>query len=183
MGKAGVKSFKYHLKRTIGLYKVTIEEFNTIITQIEGILNSRPLTPLSSDINEYEVLTPAHFLIGRPITAIPEPEIIDISDNKLSRWQQLTKFTQVIWQKWQKEYLNHLQQRHKWQLKKGNLKEGMIVIVKEDNLPPCKWAIAKIVELIKSKDDNIRVVKLKTAYGTFMRSIGKICVLPNQEVK
>ncbi|GBN52766.1 hypothetical protein AVEN_10892-1, partial [Araneus ventricosus] len=112
--EAGVKSFKYHLKRTIGLYKVTLEEFNTIIIQIEGILNSRPLSPLSSDINEYEVLTPAHFLIGRPITAIPEPEIINISDNKLSRWQQLTKFTQIIWKMWQREYLNHLQQRYKW---------------------------------------------------------------------
>ncbi|GBN17071.1 hypothetical protein AVEN_153818-1 [Araneus ventricosus] len=119
--EAGVKSFKYHLKCTIGLYKVTIEEFNTIIIQIEGILNSRPLNPLSSDINEYEVLTPSHFLIGRPVTAIPEQEIINISDNKLSRWQQLTKFTQIIWRKWQREYLNHLQQRYKWQLKKYNL--------------------------------------------------------------
>ncbi|GBN55088.1 hypothetical protein AVEN_10451-1, partial [Araneus ventricosus] len=121
--EAGVKSFKYHFKRTIGLYKVTLEEFNTIIIQIEGILNSRPLSPLSSDINEYEVLTPAHFLIGRPITAIPEPEIYNISDNKLSRWQQLTKFTQIIWKRWQREYLNHLQQRYKWQLKKDNLRE------------------------------------------------------------
>ncbi|GBN95285.1 hypothetical protein AVEN_207930-1 [Araneus ventricosus] len=180
--EAGVKSFKYHLKRTIGLYKVTLEEFNTIIIQIEGILNSRPLSPLSSDINEYEVLTPAHFLIGRPITAIPEPEIINISDNKLSRWQQLTKFTQIIWKRWQREYLNHLQQLYKWQLKKDNLREGMIVIVKEDNLPPCKWALAKIIEIVRGTDNHIRVVKLKTASGTFMRSISKICVLPNQEV-
>ncbi|GBM34142.1 hypothetical protein AVEN_18027-1 [Araneus ventricosus] len=180
--EAGVKSFKYHLKRTIGLYKVTLEEFDTIIIQIEGILNSRPLSPLSSDINEYEVLTPAHFLIGRPITAIPEPEIINISDNKLSRWQQLTKFTQIIWKRWQREYLNHLQQRYKWQLKKDNLREGMIVIVKEDNLPPCKWALAKIIEIVRGADNHIRVVKLKTASGTFMRSISKICVLPNQEV-
>ncbi|GBN00360.1 hypothetical protein AVEN_270126-1 [Araneus ventricosus] len=84
--ETGVKSFKHHLKRTVGLYKVIIEEFNTIIIQIEGIINSWPLSPLSSDINEYEVLTPAHFLIGCPITAIPEPEIINIFDNKLSRW-------------------------------------------------------------------------------------------------
>ncbi|GBO10230.1 hypothetical protein AVEN_167601-1, partial [Araneus ventricosus] len=180
--EAGVKSFKYHLKRTIGLYKVTLEEFDTIIIQIEGILNSRPLSPLSSDINEYEVLTPAHFLIGRPITAIPEPEIINISDNKLSRWQQFTKFTQIIWKRWQREYLNHLQQRYKWQLKKDNLREGMIVIVKEDNLPPCKWALAQIIEIVRGTDNHIRVVKLKTASGTFMRSISKICVLPNQEV-
>ncbi|GFW64702.1 integrase catalytic domain-containing protein [Trichonephila clavipes] len=55
------------------------------------ILNSRPLVPLSDNINEYEVLTLGHFIIGRPIIAIPEPSILDISDNRLSRWQYTTK--------------------------------------------------------------------------------------------
>ncbi|GFS88932.1 integrase catalytic domain-containing protein [Trichonephila clavipes] len=83
--EAGVKSFKHHLYRTLVNSKITFEEFETIIIQIEGILNSRPLVPLSDNINEYEVLTPAHFIIGRPISAIPEPAILDISDNRLSR--------------------------------------------------------------------------------------------------
>ncbi|GFU96749.1 integrase catalytic domain-containing protein [Trichonephila clavipes] len=80
--EAGVKSFKHHLYRTLVNSKITFEEFETIIIQIEGILNSRPLVPLSDNINEYEVLTPGHFIIGRPISAIPEPAILDISDNK-----------------------------------------------------------------------------------------------------
>ncbi|GFV07440.1 hypothetical protein TNCV_1737951 [Trichonephila clavipes] len=54
---------------------MTLEEFLTIITQIEGILNSRPITPLSEDIDDLEVLTPGHFLIGRPITSISEPNL------------------------------------------------------------------------------------------------------------
>ncbi|GFT35357.1 integrase catalytic domain-containing protein [Trichonephila clavipes] len=83
--EAGVKSFKHHLYRTLVNSKITFEEFETIIIQIEGILNSRPLVPLSDNINEYEVLTPGHFIIGRPISAIPEPAILDISDNRLSR--------------------------------------------------------------------------------------------------
>ncbi|GFW13793.1 integrase catalytic domain-containing protein [Trichonephila clavipes] len=84
--EAGVKSFKHHLYRTLVNSKITFEEFETIIIQIEGILNSRPLVPLSDNINEYEVLTPGHFINGRPISAIPEPAILDISDNRLSRW-------------------------------------------------------------------------------------------------
>ncbi|GFW98765.1 integrase catalytic domain-containing protein [Trichonephila clavipes] len=62
--EAGVKSFKHHLYRTLVNSKITFEEFETIIIQIEGILNSRPLVPLSDNINEYEVLTPGHFIIG-----------------------------------------------------------------------------------------------------------------------
>ncbi|GFW98305.1 integrase catalytic domain-containing protein [Trichonephila clavipes] len=83
--EAGVKSFKHHLYRTLVNSKITFEEFETIIIQIEGILNSCPLVPLSDNINEYEVLTPGHFIIGRPMSAIPEPAILDISDNRLSR--------------------------------------------------------------------------------------------------
>ncbi|GFW86479.1 integrase catalytic domain-containing protein [Trichonephila clavipes] len=62
--EAGVKSFKHHLYRTLVNSKITFEEFETIIIQIEGILNSRPLVPLSDNINEYEVLTPGHFIIN-----------------------------------------------------------------------------------------------------------------------
>ncbi|XP_055953276.1 uncharacterized protein LOC129988999 [Argiope bruennichi] len=61
--EAGVKSFKYHLKRVVGVSKLTYEEFFTILHQIEGILNSRPITPLSSDMDDLEILTPGHFLI------------------------------------------------------------------------------------------------------------------------
>ncbi|GFU78375.1 speckle-type POZ protein-like B [Trichonephila clavipes] len=114
-GRQGVKSFKHHLYRTLVNSKITFEEFETIIIQNEGILNSRPLVPLSDNINEYEVLTPEHFIIGRPISAIPEPAILDISDNRLSRWQYTTKCVQTIWKRWKNDYLNHLQQRNKWQ--------------------------------------------------------------------
>lgn len=61
---AGVKTVKSHLKRTIGSSLLTFEELNTILIQIEGILNSRPLCKMSNNANEYNILTPAHFLIG-----------------------------------------------------------------------------------------------------------------------
>ncbi|GFT72841.1 integrase catalytic domain-containing protein [Trichonephila clavipes] len=151
--EAGVKSFKHHLYRTLVNSKITFEEFETIIIQIEGILNSRPLVPLSDNINEYEVLTPGHFIIGRPISAIPEPAILDISDNRLSRWQYTTKCVQTLWKRWKNDYLNHLQQRNKWQFEKNNVAVGCLVLLKENDLPPCKWAMARILEVIYGTDD------------------------------
>ncbi|GFV79188.1 integrase catalytic domain-containing protein [Trichonephila clavipes] len=65
--------------------------------EVEGILNSRPLTPLSSDADNFDVLTPGHFLIGRPITSIPEPNLIDVNENRLSRWEKITKVVQRTW--------------------------------------------------------------------------------------
>ncbi|GBO27480.1 hypothetical protein AVEN_259524-1 [Araneus ventricosus] len=103
------------------------------------LLNSRPLTPLSSEVEDLEILTPGHFLIGRPITAIPEPLMIELNDNRLNRWQLLTKKVQAIWKHWSKNYLNNLQQRHKWMFKKDNVKIGDMVLIKEDNVPVSNW--------------------------------------------
>ncbi|GFU96986.1 integrase catalytic domain-containing protein [Trichonephila clavipes] len=153
--EAGVKSFKHHLYRTLVNSKITFEEFETIIIQIEGILNSRPLVPLSDNINEYEVLTPGHFIIGRPISAISEPAMLDISDNRLSRWQYTTKCVQTIWKHWKNDYLNHLQQRNKWQFEKNNVAVGCLVLLKENDLPLCKWAMARILEVIYGTDGKI----------------------------
>ncbi|XP_044760248.1 uncharacterized protein LOC123317705 [Coccinella septempunctata] len=70
--EAGVKSIKYHLKRTIGNHTLTYEELSTLLCQIEACLNSRPLIALSEDTEEIDVITPGHFLIGHPLKAIPE---------------------------------------------------------------------------------------------------------------
>ncbi|GFX76471.1 integrase catalytic domain-containing protein [Trichonephila clavipes] len=111
--EAGVKSVKHHLKRAIGNLHFTFEEFETIMIQVEGILNSRPLTHLSSDADNFDVLTPGHFLIGRPITSIPEPNLIDVNENRLSRWEKITKVVQRTWKKWKSDFLNTLQARSK----------------------------------------------------------------------
>jgi hypothetical protein len=176
--EAGVKSFKHHLKRTVGNHKLTIDEFWTIVSQIEGILNSRPILPLSSDANDFQALTPGHFLIGRAITSLPEPDLSHISDNRLSRWQLMTKFVQTVWKRWRTDYLSHLQQRTKWKFRTGNVSKDMLVLIKDDNLPPCRWSLARIVEVIPGKDNQIRVVRVKTANGVFIRGVSKLCILP-----
>jgi len=76
--EAGVKSVKYHLKRVVGETILTYEEMNTFLIQIEAIFNSRPVTPFSDDLDDLSVLTPGHFLIGSPLTAIPKPSLENI---------------------------------------------------------------------------------------------------------
>ncbi len=110
--ESGVKSFtNHHLKRAVGSIRLTFEEFVTVTTEIEGILNSRPIVPMSTDPNDYNALTPGYFLIGRPLISIPEPNLTESSDNYLSRWQKTTKLVQMVWKNWSRDYLNHLQKK------------------------------------------------------------------------
>ncbi|XP_072766497.1 uncharacterized protein [Anoplolepis gracilipes] len=87
--EAAVKSTKYHLKRVLKDAIVTYEEMTTITIQIEAVLNSRPLCPLSEDVNDYCALTSGHFLIGEAPSALPEPNLSEEKTTWLSRWQLL----------------------------------------------------------------------------------------------
>ncbi|GFX73255.1 integrase catalytic domain-containing protein [Trichonephila clavipes] len=176
--EANIKSLKYHFKRVAGNSKFSYEELLTLITQIEAILNSRPLTPLSSDVDDLEVLTPAHFLIGRPITAIVEPSLLQCESNRLNVWQRITKSVQTIWKRWSLSYLNSLQQRNKWIVNKENLKLGDMVLIREENLPPCKWLLGRVVKIYMGKDKKVRVVDIKTGKGIYKRSINRLSILP-----
>ncbi|GFW80316.1 integrase catalytic domain-containing protein [Trichonephila clavipes] len=154
--EANIKSLKYHFKRVVGNSKFSYEELLTLITQIEAILNSRPLTPLSSDIDDLEVLTPAHFLIGRPIPAIVEPSLLHCESNRLNVCQIITKSVQTIWKRWSLSYLNSLQQRKKWIFNKENLKLGDMVLIREENLPPCKWLLGRVDKIYMGKDKKVK---------------------------
>ncbi|GFW37836.1 integrase catalytic domain-containing protein [Trichonephila clavipes] len=87
--ESGIKSTKYHLKRVVGETKLTYEELETFLTQIEACLNSRPLTPISNDPNDLSALTLGHIITGRPLTSIPEPNYIDSNNFYPTRWQQI----------------------------------------------------------------------------------------------
>ncbi|XP_063245165.1 uncharacterized protein LOC134546326 [Bacillus rossius redtenbacheri] len=73
--EAAVKAFKSHLNRVIGEQILSFEELYTVVVQVEAILNSRPLCPLSSDPNDLRALTPGHFLTMEPLVSHPEPEL------------------------------------------------------------------------------------------------------------
>lgn len=175
-----IKSLKYHLKRILGNASITYEEMYTVLTQIECVLNSRPLSPLSSDPNDYLPLTPGHFLIGEPLVAPPQQDVQDVNPNRLTRYYRIQQLFQHFWNRWSREYLTTLQARSKWKSKSTeNPIVGDLVILKEDNSPPLRWPMARIVELHSGKDNIVRVVSVKVSNGNvFKRSLAKICLLP-----
>lgn len=104
---------KRHLSCIVGNVWLTFEELSTVLCQVEACLNSRPLTPLPSDDDGVEVLTPGHFLIGRPLEAIPDSAQSHRPISLLRRWHLCQSLVQHFWQRWSAEYLVTLQKLHK----------------------------------------------------------------------
>lgn len=178
--EAGVKSCKHHLRRVMANATLTFEECYTVLCQIESTLNSRPLTPLSPDPSDLEALTPAHFLIGRTLTSLPDPDVTHIAEARLNTYQRLQQIQQHFWNRWSKEYVSELQTRTKWKSTRSSLTPGTMVLIRQDNVPPRRWALGRIIQVHAGADGVARVATMKTASGEIKRAFTKICPLPIQ---
>lgn len=176
--EAGVRSMKHHLCRVLGDNTLSFEEFTTLLCKIEACLNSRPIAPLSDSFDDYESLTPGHFLIGSALNVPPEPSLLHLNENRLSRWQLVRHITERFWKLWATDYVNTLQQRSKWRTIEPNLKIGQMVLVRNATLPPCKWELGRIAQLYPGPDGLTRVVTVKTATSEYKRPIVKLCLHP-----
>ena len=92
---------------------LTFEAMNTYLIEIEAILNSCTITPISSNPNDLTALNPSHFLIGDALTSIPEKDVTDLAISKLNMWQHIRRLRQHFWTRWHTDYLNQLAVRSK----------------------------------------------------------------------
>ncbi|XP_011883823.1 PREDICTED: uncharacterized protein LOC105570973 [Vollenhovia emeryi] len=135
--ESAVRSMKLLLKRTLGEVCLKVGEMTTVLAQVEAVLNSRPLTPLSEDPSDLIALTPGHVLIGNSLQAYPERNLQEIPINRLSRWQYTEQLKQCLCSRWRKEYLATCQQRRKWKTDSGaKFEVGQLVMLKESESMP-----------------------------------------------
>ncbi|XP_045541858.1 uncharacterized protein LOC123723320 [Papilio machaon] len=136
----------------------------------------------ATDPSDLLPLTPGHFLIGRPLTALPTDCYEQHVTGTLSRYQHLEQLRQHFWRRWSKEYISELQLRTKWRSDLNPLQEGVLVILKEDNLPPLKWRLGRVVAVHPGADGVSRVADVRTATGVVRRAFSKICPLPQDDI-
>ena len=176
--EAVVKSTKTHLRRIVRDVKLTFEELSTVLAQVEACLNSRPLVSVNvPDEDGIQVLTPGHFLIGRPLCALPDPSFSYRPVSLLKRWDLCQNLIRHFWQRWSSEYLTSLNKFSKWHHPTRNLQVGDVVIIREDTLVPTKWPLARVSQVHCGQDGLVRVATVKTAKGTYKRPVTKLALL------
>jgi Family of unknown function (DUF5641)/Integrase zinc binding domain len=176
--EAGVKSMKYHFHRVAENSLLTFKEFDRLKAKIEAILNSRPLTSISDDPNDFSALTAGHFLIGRALVAKPERDLTSESINRLQRWERVVQLQQHFWQRWSQDYLHQLQVRTKNFKEEIPVSVGQLVLLHVDNCPPLMWPTGRITSIYPGKDGITRVASIRTAKSTYERPVTKIALLP-----
>ena len=177
------------LKKILGRTFIGLETLQTIVTEIEKVINDRPLTYVSSHPEDADPLTPSHLLYGRRLTSLPYPyvEVDELTDPDFNDHSLLTKRAKVqakiiqhFWSRWKSEYLTSLREFHS---ASGNnnqkIQVGDIVQVHDDSAR-LMWKLAIVVETIKGRDGLIRAAKIRTSTGQTTRPIVKLYPLEVQ---
>ena len=172
-----VRSTKEVLFGLVKDHVLTDPQLYTVFTEVESIINSRPLTHLSDDVRDLEPLTPNHVLLGmhRNWSAISDTSELDIFSRR--KWKQVQALRAMFWTRWIKEYLPTLAQRSRWTGDGPTFDVGELVLVKNDEVKRNKWPLGRIEKIMPGKDGVTRVVEVHTKDGTYTRPVSKVLKL------
>lgn len=144
---------------------------------VESIINGRPITVVSNDVNDQELLTPSHLLLLRASSALPYDNFDKSEVYSKRPWRQIHYLASVFWESWIREYLPTLQQRQNWVQPTRSLTVGDIVLVIDESLPRNCWLLGRIVEIYRGHDQLVKSVQVKMKSSTLVRPVRKLGLL------
>ena len=159
---------------------LTADSLHTLFCEAELIINSRPITKVSSDARDESPLTPFKLL------CFSEAPInygsFDVNDNYCNRrWRQVQYMACQFWNKWKKYYFTTLMERQKWLKINRNLKINDIVLVTDENTPRSHWPLGRITEIKISEDGMVRSAEIKLQNKILKRPITKLVMILENE--
>jgi hypothetical protein len=176
-----IRGVKRSLKAILGRNLVKEEVLRTVLSEAQGIANSRPLCPNSDDPRDMEPLTPSHLLLQRPAINLPTGNFDEADLYSRKTWRQSQVLSDHFWKRWLHEYLPTLQQRQKWLRPQRNLAVNDLVILVDENVPRGHWLLGRVTKVFPGRDGLVRVAEVKTKTNIFKRPISKLCFLEAAE--
>ena len=170
------------MKKNLSPHPLRFDELYTLLAEAESILNSRPLAPIREDeASQGDVITAGHFLIGRPLKALPTQEPPTAKISTLRRWRLISRIKQDLWNSWLKLYLASQHQRNKWITPHQPIKVGDLVYIKDEVLKNRTWPLAKVLKTFPGDDDQVRAAKLLCHGKEYVRATQLLIKLYDEE--
>ena len=158
------------------------ECFYTVLTEIETIVNSRPLlVEVLSDSNSLVPLTPNQLLTSKTKIVMAPPGTFTQADiYSRRRWRRVQHLVNEFWSRWRSEYLQSLQSRRKWTQPRRNFAVNDVVLLKDDATRRNDW---RLVRAKMGEDQNVQSVVVQTStHREYERPISKIVLLVEAKI-
>ena len=160
--------------------RVDDESLRTLFCEIESIMNSRPLTYISTSCGEVEPLTPGHLLFLRGSPGPIPGHFREADSLSRRRWRQVQYLAQQFWIRWRREYLLSLQSRQKWTRESRNLAPGDVVLLVDENVQRGQWQMGRIERVLPSLDGLIRKAEVRSGGSLYLRPIAKMVLIRSE---
>ena len=169
-----IRTVKQCLYKALGRTVPYFSQFVTLLSDVQKVLNNRPLTYRSQD-NEIDIITPNHFLVGRPLPSLlfgnleqlPEWDYCDRGEYSTSLQRTLEfrdSSLELFKEKWLKEYLVNLREKDRACAHSSrNWMPGEVVFFKLPLKTRPHWPLCQIVEVYPDTKGIIRTVKIRKA--------------------
>ena len=175
------KIFNSVLREFSNQTRLTDDMLHTLFCEIENIMNSQPLTAVTTEADGIEPITPNHLL--RLQSNVPYPpglfEDHDLYSKK--RWRQVQFLASVFWKRFVKEYVPLLNARSRWTMPKDSLEIDDIVLVMDPSLPRNFWSLGRVVSTKPDERGFVRTVSIKLpskdSNKVIMRPIHKLVLI------
>lgn len=173
-----IRSVKSSLKNVLKERAPRDETLNTLLAEVENLVNSRPLTHVSVEPGSTETLTPNHFLIGSSSNS-PHLGAFNDSDFYLRKqWRISQRLADLYWKRWVREILPDMLPRQKWNQEARPLQVGDLVFIIDPDGPRNTWPRGMVQEVMPGRDGRVRAIKVKTKTGLFVRSAARVARIP-----
>ena len=157
-----MKAAKRLICKTIGEHRLTAEDYQAILADVEAVLTSPLICHLDSLPDDgLEALTPGHFLVGRLLTALPQPKTNHQNLNRFRRWNLCQCLVSEFW----KSLTKFLQKLARWKQPQQNFHPCDIVLLKDQDL------FLSVEEIHPEPDGYVHAVTVRTNRGQVTRPI------------
>ena len=172
-----VQEVKKAMRHLVKADRLSFPEWETILCQISSLINSRPVTAMSSSPLDHPPLTPNHFLIGRGDLSSPDVPCESYHGDLRKRRELCNALVDRFWMRWM-DSIHKLTPRPKNQQSSDNLGKGDIVLVIGEDKRRGNWRMAEVTQTFAGTDHLVRVVEIRFAEGaTAKRPVTKLILL------
>lgn len=173
-----IRSVKAALYATVQPHMIPEEVLRTVLIEVEGILNSKPLGYVSSDVADADPVTPNLLLMGRLDPSLPQAVYEESELLSRKRWKHSQILADQFWTRFIRHYLPALQTRAKWHKDTPVHQTGDIVMVVDPLLPRALWPVGRITKVLPGTDGRIRTAEVNVKDRHYLRPVARLIPLP-----
>ena len=183
-----VRTVKQLFRKANGKAVLNFDQLHTALTDVQAVVNARPLVYVADGDDDPKPLIPNHLLYGHPTPGGPDegppPDPVNHASAQalIKMDKDRRKFVSDCVERFVKEYLGELTLFHSKGRAGRKIRLGEVVVIHDAQAKRLLWSTGVVKELLVGRDGRVRSAKVKIPSGSILtRAIQSLYPIELQE--